>query len=76
MMKSVLIFCLMTGLLATSASAREWFVQQADPNASDTADGSADQRSVARSFTSSVPNSNHSHAKCANPGKMWRAQGQ
>ena len=42
MMKSLLLICLLTSSLSATASAREWFVRQADPNASDTADGSAD----------------------------------
>ena len=42
MMKSLLLFCLLTISFAATASAREWFVRQADPNASDTAGGSAD----------------------------------
>ncbi len=42
MMKSLLLLCLLTILLATTASAREWFVRQADPHAADTNDGSAD----------------------------------
>ncbi len=41
-MKSLLLSCLLTSFLAAPASARERFVRQADPNASDTADGSAD----------------------------------
>jgi len=40
MNKPLLLF-LLTSSLAASASAREWFVRQADPTASDTADGSA-----------------------------------
>lgn len=40
-MKGLLLSCLLTTSLAASADAREWFVRQADPNASDTADGSA-----------------------------------
>ena len=40
-MKSLLLFCLLTISLAATANAREWFVRQADPTASDTADGSA-----------------------------------
>src|SRR3954447_25364467 len=42
MTKSLLLCCLLTNSFAATASAREWFVRQADPNASDTADGSAD----------------------------------
>ena len=42
MMKSRLLLCLLTILLAPSAWGREWFVRQGDPAASDTADGSAD----------------------------------
>ncbi len=41
MMKRVLLFCLLTAALPGTTHAREWFVRQADPNASDTADGSA-----------------------------------
>src|SRR3954447_17741725 len=41
-MKSQLLFCLLTSSLATTAPAREWFVSQADHNASVTAAGSAD----------------------------------
>src|SRR5438045_2239764 len=40
MMKRLLLLCLLTSLLAPTASAREWFVRQA--GASGTADGSAD----------------------------------
>src|SRR4051794_34488235 len=42
MMKSRLLLCLLTFSFATTAAARERFVCQADSNASDTADGSAD----------------------------------
>ncbi len=41
-MKSVLVFCALTLSFDSTASAREWFVRQADANASDSADGSAD----------------------------------
>src|SRR5690348_5256951 len=41
-MKNLLLFLVLTTAFASSAAAREWFVRQADPNASDTADGSAD----------------------------------
>ncbi len=37
-----LLLCLLMSLLASTAYAREWFVRQADPQASDTADGSSD----------------------------------
>src|SRR4051794_29212532 len=40
MIKTPLLLLLLTTLRAPSALAREWFVSQADPNASDTADGS------------------------------------
>src|SRR5690348_2786226 len=40
MMKSLLLFCLLTTSWAATAAGREWFVRQADTNASDTADGS------------------------------------
>ena len=40
-MKSLLLFCLLTTVLAANASSREWFVRQAAPNASDNAKGSA-----------------------------------
>ena len=39
-MKSLLLFCLLTTSFAATGAGREWFVRQADPNASDTADGS------------------------------------
>src|SRR5689334_6449132 len=41
-MKSRLLVCLLTTLLAPRAWGREWFVRQADQAASDTADGTAD----------------------------------
>ena len=41
-MKRLPLLCLLIVLWATPASAREWFVRPADPNASDTADGSAE----------------------------------
>jgi len=41
-MKKLLLVWLLTSSFLTTGSAREWFVRQADPNASDTADGSAD----------------------------------
>ena len=40
-MKRLPLFCLLMSLFADTTCAREWFVQQAAPNASDTADGSA-----------------------------------
>ncbi|HSU54446.1 MAG TPA: right-handed parallel beta-helix repeat-containing protein [Candidatus Dormibacteraeota bacterium] len=40
-MKRVLLFCLVAALVAARTEGREWFVRQAEPNASDTADGSA-----------------------------------
>src|SRR4029078_136627 len=43
-MKSRLLFCLLASSLAVNATAREWFVRQADHNASDTADGSAEHQ--------------------------------
>jgi hypothetical protein len=42
MKRLLLLLCLLMSLAATTASAREWFVRQADPNASDTADGSTE----------------------------------
>ncbi|MEY2429734.1 MAG: hypothetical protein QOJ40_2619, partial [Verrucomicrobiota bacterium] len=39
--KTLLLFCLLTTSFAATAAGREWFVRQTDPNASDTADGSA-----------------------------------
>lgn len=42
MMKCLLLGCLLTSSFASGASGREWFVRQTEPNASDTADGSAD----------------------------------
>jgi hypothetical protein len=41
MMRSLLL-CLLTISITSTVSAKEWFVRQADPAASDTADGSAD----------------------------------
>jgi parallel beta-helix repeat protein len=41
MMKSALLICLLTCSFAATAAAREWFVRQANPNASDAGDGSA-----------------------------------
>ncbi len=41
-MKSRLLLCMLMSVLAPSAWGREWFVRQADPAASDTAEGSAD----------------------------------
>jgi hypothetical protein len=41
-MKCRLLLCLLINSLSVTASAREWFVRQADHNASDTADGSAE----------------------------------
>jgi len=42
MKRLLLLHCLVMGFFATAASAREWFVRPANPNASDTADGSTD----------------------------------
>jgi len=42
MMNRLPLLCLLMSLFAITASAREWFVRQAHPHASDTADGSAD----------------------------------
>src|SRR3954451_19205616 len=42
MTKSLMLWCLLTNSFAAIASAREGCAQKADPNASDTADGSAD----------------------------------
>src|SRR5690242_12810626 len=42
LIRSALLLCLLTVAFASTALAREWFVQQAGPAASDTADGSAD----------------------------------
>jgi parallel beta-helix repeat protein len=42
MMKTRLLLGLLASSMAATASGREWFVRQADPNASDMADGSAD----------------------------------
>ncbi len=41
-MKGLLLGCLLTSAFAGGASGREWFVRQADPNATDAADGSSD----------------------------------
>jgi parallel beta-helix repeat protein len=41
-MKRLLLFYLLATSLAATAGTREWYVRQADPNASDTADGSVD----------------------------------
>ncbi len=41
-MKSLLVVCVLTISFASTASAKEWFVRQADPAASDSGDGSND----------------------------------
>ncbi|MGZ4963703.1 MAG: right-handed parallel beta-helix repeat-containing protein, partial [Limisphaerales bacterium] len=41
-MKTLLLLCVLMNYSVATASAREWFVQQADPRASDAADGSSD----------------------------------
>src|SRR5437762_6151002 len=41
-MKRLLLLCVLMILITTAAYGREWFVRQADPNASDNTDGSAD----------------------------------
>src|SRR4051812_17655973 len=43
MMKRLLLCCLLVIFLSTTAPARELFVRQADPKASDSNDGSADR---------------------------------